>query len=64
MTYCVGMVLDDGLVMAADTRINTGVGNAGKFKKLQTWQKFSKSLFVPLMVNNLAVTKMAVNLLG
>ena len=64
MTYCVGMLLDDGFVMTADTPVNTGVGNVGKFKKLHTWQKFGSSLFVPLMAGNLAVTKMAVNLLG
>ncbi|HRA93064.1 MAG TPA: peptidase, partial [Aestuariivirga sp.] len=27
MTYCVGMLLDEGLVMAADTRTNAGVDN-------------------------------------
>ena len=39
MTYCVGMLIDEGLVMAADTRTNAGVDNVGKFKKLHTWSK-------------------------
>ena len=27
MTYCVGMLVDDGLAMIADTRTNAGVDN-------------------------------------
>ena len=38
MTYCVGMLLDDGLLLAADTRTNAGVGNIAVFKQLHpTW---------------------------
>jgi predicted proteasome-type protease len=64
MTYRVGMIFDDGFVMTADSPIKTGVGNVGKFKKLHTWQKFGKSLFVQLMAGNPTVTQMVVNLLG
>ena len=63
MTYCVGMLLDEGLVMAADTRTNAGVDNVGKFKKLHTWQKPGESLFVLLTAGNLAVTQAVVSLL-
>ena len=64
MTYCVGMLLEDGLVMAADTRTNAGVDNVGKFKKLHTWQKSGESLFVLLTAGNLAVTQAVVSLLS
>ena len=64
MTYCVGMLLDEGLVMAADTRTNAGVDNVGKFKKLHTWQKPGESLFVLLTAGNLAVTQAVVSLLN
>ena len=63
MTYCVGMLLDDGLVMAADTRTNAGVDNVGRFKKLHTWQKPGECLFVLLTAGNLAVTQAVVSLL-
>ncbi|HQY73198.1 MAG TPA: hypothetical protein PLK44_05745 [Aestuariivirga sp.] len=63
MTYCVGMLLDEGLVMAADTRTNAGVDNVGKFKKLHTWQKPGECLFVLLTAGNLAVTQAVVSLL-
>jgi putative proteasome-type protease len=34
MTYCLGMMLDAGLIMIADTRTNAGVDNFSSFKKL------------------------------
>ena len=36
MTYCLGMLLDAGLIMMADTRTNAGVDNFSSFKKLHT----------------------------
>ena len=36
MTYCLGMLLDAGLVMIADTRTNAGVDNFSSYKKLHT----------------------------
>ena len=64
MTYCVGMLLDDGLVMAADTRTNAGVDNVGKFKKLHAWSKPGDRVFVLLTAGNLAVTQAVVSLLN
>jgi putative proteasome-type protease len=61
MTYCVGMLLDEGLVMAADTRTNAGVDNVGKFKKLHTWEKRGDRVFVLLTAGNLAVTQAVVS---
>ena len=34
MTYCIGMLLNDGLVMIADTRTNAGVDNFSSYQKL------------------------------
>ena len=34
MTYCLGMLLDAGLIMIADSRTNAGVDNFSSFKKL------------------------------
>ena len=36
MTYCLGMLLDAGLVLIADSRTNAGVDNFSSFKKLHT----------------------------
>ena len=39
MTYCVGMVLDEGLVLMSDTRTNSGVDNISVFRKMYHWCK-------------------------
>lgn len=64
MTYCVGMLLDRGLVMAADTRTNAGVDNVGRFKKIHSWVRKGKCTFVLLTAGNLAVTQAVVSLLS
>jgi putative proteasome-type protease len=64
MTYCVGMLLDKGLVMAADTRTNAGVDNVGKFKKLYTWEYPGERIFVLLTAGNLAVTQAVVSVIS
>lgn len=37
MTYCVGMLLDKGLVLMSDTRTNSGVDNISVFRKMFHW---------------------------
>jgi putative proteasome-type protease len=64
MTYCVGLLLDQGLVMAADTRTNAGVDNVGKFKKLFSWERPGHSVFVLLTAGNLAITQAVVSMLS
>ncbi|MEO9169369.1 MAG: peptidase [Aestuariivirga sp.] len=64
MTYCVGMLLDEGLVMAADTRTNAGLDSVGKFKKLHCWSNPGKCVFTLLTAGNLAVTQAVVSLLN
>jgi len=38
MTYCVGLRLDDGLVLLSDTRTNAGVDNIARFAKMFVWE--------------------------
>ena len=63
MTYCVGMLLDEGLVMAADTRTTAGMDSVGKFKKLHCWENKGHCVFTLLTAGNLAVTQAVVSLL-
>src|SRR5438094_2367660 len=63
MTYAVGLLLDEGLVVAADTRTNAGFDNIATFKKLHTWSKQGERVFVLLTAGNLAVTQGVVSLL-
>lgn len=57
MTYCVGLKLERGLVMAADTRTNAGLDNIASFRKLHTWEKRGERVFILLSAGNLAVTQ-------
>ena len=34
MTYCVGLLLNDGLVMLSDTRTNAGLDNIATYRKM------------------------------
>ena len=64
MTYCVGLKLDRGLVMAADTRTNAGLDNVATFKKLHVWEKPGERVLCLLSAGNLAVTQSVVSLLS
>ena len=39
MTYCLGLLLEEGLVMIADTRTNAGVDNISTFRKMHIWER-------------------------
>ncbi len=38
MTYCLGLALDEGLVMAADSRTNAGIDYVTTYSKLHVFQ--------------------------
>lgn len=57
MTYCVGLCLDQGLVMASDSRTNAGVDYISSYSKLYTFQPAPDRFFVLLAAGNLATTQ-------
>jgi len=63
MTYCVGLHLDDGLVLLSDTRTNAGVDNVSTFSKMHVVEAPGERVLVLLSAGNLAVTQSVVNLL-
>ena len=64
MTYAVGLLLDEGLVLAADTRTNAGFDNIATFKKLHSWSIPGERVFVVLSAGNLAITQGVVSILS
>ena len=64
MTYCVGMLLRDGLVMVSDSRTNAGVDNVATYRKMHVWQKKNDRVIVLLTAGNLSVSQSIVTLLG
>lgn len=57
MTYCVGLCLDQGLVMASDSRTNAGVDAISSYSKLHLFQPAPDRIFVLLAAGNLATTR-------
>ena len=61
MTYCVGMVLDKGLVLMSDTRTNSGVDNISVFRKMFSWQVPGERMIAIMTAGNLATTQAVVS---
>ena len=63
MTYCVGMVLDEGLIFASDSRTNAGVDHVATFRKMNVIAVPGERQIVLLNAGNLATTQSVVSLL-
>jgi putative proteasome-type protease len=63
MTYCVGLLVDTGLVLLSDSRTNAGVDQINTFRKMATFQRQNERELVLLSAGNLAITQAVVNLL-
>ncbi|CAN5340454.1 proteasome-type protease [soil metagenome] len=59
MTYCVGMLVNDGLAMIADTRTNAGVDNISSYKKLHITEIAGDRVISIATAGNLSVTQTA-----
>ena len=63
MTYCVGMLLDAGLVFLSDSRTNAGVDQISTFRKVSLFEKPGERVMVLLCAGNLAISQAVVNML-
>jgi putative proteasome-type protease len=64
MSYCVGLLLQDGLVMLADTRTNAGVDNIAVFSKLHVFETPGERSMVLMTSGNLAISQSIINVLS
>ena len=64
MTYCLGMLLEDGLVFAADSRTNAGVDHIATFRKLAVFERPGEQMMVLLSAGSLAISQSVVSLVG
>ena len=64
MTYCVGALIESGLVLASDTRTNAGVDHVATVRKMHVFEKPGDRVLVLLSAGNLAITQAVVNLLN
>ncbi|RDC59497.1 hypothetical protein HME9302_00687 [Alteripontixanthobacter maritimus] len=61
MTYCVGMMLEKGIVMMSDTRTNSGVDNISVFRKMFHWSKPGERMMAVMTAGNLATTQAVIS---
>ena len=63
MTYCVGILLKEGIVLASDSRTNAGVDNFAKFCKMTVFERPDDRVLVLLSSGNLAGTQAVISIL-
>ena len=61
MTYCVGILLDTGLVMASDSRTNAGVDHVATFPKMNIFSQEDDRVLVLLTSGNLAISQAVIS---
>ncbi|MEM8813903.1 MAG: peptidase [Pseudomonadota bacterium] len=62
MTYCVGILVEDGVVVIADTRTNAGIDNIATFRKLQIFETPGERVIALASAGNLAITQSVMSL--
>lgn len=63
MTYCVGALLDRGIVFASDSRTHAGVDNFAKFCKMTVFERVGDRVIVLLSSGSLAGTQAIISML-
>jgi putative proteasome-type protease len=63
MTYCLGILLPAGLVLASDSRSNAGIDQVGKVRKMALIQQPGNRVITILSAGNLATTQSVVTML-
>jgi putative proteasome-type protease len=57
MTYCVGILLDAGMVFLADSRTNAGVDQISTFRKVSVFERPGDRVMVLMSAGNLAISQ-------
>ena len=57
MTYCVGLLLDEGMVMLSDTRTNAGLDNIATYRKMFTFEVPGDRVIAIATAGSLSVTQ-------
>jgi putative proteasome-type protease len=63
VTYCIGILLDEGVVLASDSRTNAGIDRVSTFRKMFIFEKPNERFFTLLTAGNLSLTQGVVSLL-
>jgi len=61
MTYCVAMLLEEGLLFASDSRTNAGVDHIATFRKMHLFQDGNDRRIIIVSAGNLATTQSVIS---
>jgi putative proteasome-type protease len=64
MTYCIGVMLDKGMIFASDSRTNAGMDSIAKFCKMTVFERRGDRVIVLLSSGNLAGTQAVIGTLN
>jgi len=64
MTYCLGMLLDEGLILMADTRTNAGVDNFSMYRKMHLIADGPDRTVYACTAGNLSVSQTALSIMN
>lgn len=64
MTYCIGILVRDGLVMIADTRTNAGLDNISTFRKLHIFENRGERILALATAGNLSISQSVISLVN
>lgn len=57
MTYCVGLLLNDGIVLLSDTRTNAGLDNIATYRKMFVFEEPGERIITILTAGSLSITQ-------
>ncbi len=57
MTYCVGLLVDEGIVLLSDTRTNAGVDNISTYRKMFTYEAPGDRVIAIMTAGSLSTTQ-------
>ena len=57
MTYCVGLLLNDGMVLLSDTRTNAGLDNISTYRKMFLFEEPGERVIAIVTAGSLSVTQ-------
>src|SRR5436309_5575450 len=63
MTYCLGIMTHQGLVLASDSRTNAGYDQVNVCRKMHTFVRAGERVFVILTSGSLSLTQSVITLL-
>jgi putative proteasome-type protease len=63
MAYCIGVMLDKGMIFASDSRTNAGMDSVAKFCKMTVFARPGNRVIVLLCSGNLAGTQAVISVL-